>query len=141
MNFVIPHAGLHHVALEVRDYQVSRDFYCRALGMRLINEWRFKGKRLCFLDIGDGAFLELHEALGNPQPDGRCLHFCLHTSDLACAYRNAVARGAKPNREPFDCLIESVPVPMLVRVAWLYGPDGESIELFQHVGARKGEHI
>ena len=137
MNFQIPGASLHHVALEVADYERSRDFYQNAFGMILINEWSFMGKQLCFLDIGNGSFLELHSAPNGAQPDGRYLHFCLHTSDIDKAYKNAVSLGAIPNREPFDFLIESIPTHMPVRVAWLCGPDGENIELFQHVGSHE----
>ena len=57
MNHVIPGASLHHVALSVKKYEKSRDFYCRAFGMSCVNEWEFSGKRLCFLDVGDGNFL------------------------------------------------------------------------------------
>lgn len=124
---------MHHVALAVNDYEHSRDFYIRAFGMALVNEWTFNGKQLCFLDVGDGSYLELHSALEGETVEGRYLHFCLHTSDLENAYRNAIAFGATPNRPPFDFLIESSPQTMQVRVAWLYGPDGESIELFQHM--------
>lgn len=136
MNFQIPGASLHHVALTVNDYERSRDFYLGAFGMTLVNEWTFNGRRLCFLDVGDGSFLELHSALDAAPADGRYLHFCIHTSDIDAAYENALARGAAPNRAPFDFLIESAPHEMPVRVAWLFGPDGEGIELFQHVGKR-----
>lgn len=133
MNHVIPGASLHHVALSVKKYEKSRDFYCRAFGMSCVNEWEFSGKRLCFLDVGDGNFLELHSNAGKMPPEvPQYLHFCIHTSDLEGAYANAVRHGAIPNREPFDFLIQSKPVPMPVRGAWLYGPDGEQIELFQH---------
>lgn len=134
MNNRVPGASLHHVALSVRDYGRSKHFYCHILGMSCVNEWTFQGKQLCFLDVGDGSFLELHSGAGDTPPSGQqYLHLCLHTSDLEGTYRRAVARGAIPKRPPFDFLIESEPVPMPVKVAWLYGPDSEEIELFQHV--------
>lgn len=134
MNYNVPGASLHHVALTVKDYDRSKQFYCHTLGMQCINEWTFQGKRLCFLDVGGGSFLELHSGAGDAPPKGpQYLHFCLHTSDLERAYKRAVAHGAAPKRPPFDFLIESEPTPMPVKVAWLYGPDGEEIELFQHV--------
>ena len=69
MNHVIPGASLHHVALSVKKYEKSRDFYCRAFGMSCVNEWEFSGKRLCFLDVGDGNFLELHSNAGKMPPE------------------------------------------------------------------------
>lgn len=139
MNFRLPGASMHHVALSVKDYEISKTFYCHAFGMTCINEWSFQGKKLCFLDIGDGSFLELHSggSFKSPHilPDcgKQYLHFCIHTSDLEGAYHNAVLHGAIPNRPPFSFLIEATPAPMPVKVAWLYGPDGEAIELFQHM--------
>lgn len=137
MNFRLPGAAMHHVALSVKDYESSKDFYCRALGMTCINEWSFQGKQLCFLDIGDGSFLELHSSpLSDSAPSGcgkQYLHLCIHTSDLEGAYRSAVSHGATSSRPPFSFLIESAPTPMPVKVAWLCGPDGEEIELFQHM--------
>ena len=134
MNHIVPGASLHHVALAVKNYTRSRDFYCQAFGMQCVNEWEFSGKHLCFLDVGNGSFLELHSHAGDIPPDApQYLHFCIHTSDLEGSYANAVALGAIPNRAPFDFYIKSTPVPMPVRVAWLNGPDGEQIELFQHV--------
>ncbi len=134
MNHQFPGAFLHHVALSVKDYEKSKDFYCHAFGMICVNEWSFQGKQLCFLDVGNGCFLELHSSLDQEEKHGnQYLHFCIHTSDLEKAYHNAVAHGATPNRPPFSFYIDSKPVPMPVKVAWLYGPDGEAIELFQHV--------
>ncbi|MCI9586852.1 MAG: VOC family protein [Oscillospiraceae bacterium] len=134
MNNRIPGAFLHHIALSVQDYDRSKHFYCHVLGMRCVNEWTFQGKQLCFLDIGDGSFLELHSGAKDAPPANRqYLHLCLHTSDLEQVYRSAVAQGATPNRPPFDFLIDSQPAPMPVKVAWLCGPDGEELELFQHV--------
>lgn len=136
MNHILPDAHIHHVALSVKNYERSRDFYCEAFGMRCINEWMFRGKRLCFLDIGDGSYLELHSGAEKmPEDASQYLHFCIHTSDLRRAYENAVAHGAFPYREPFSFLIDSTPTPMPVLVAWLKGPDGEQIELFQHVSS------
>lgn len=134
MNHQFPGAYMHHVALSVKDYEKSRDFYCHVFGMVCVNEWSFQGKRLCFLDTGNGSFLELHSSLDQEEKHGnQYLHFCIHTSDLEKAYHNAVANGATPNRPPFSFNIDSKPTPMPVKVAWLFGPDGEAIELFQHV--------
>lgn len=134
MNHQFPGAFMHHVALSVKDYEKSRDFYCHAFGMVCVNEWTFQGKQLCFLDVGNGSFLELHSSLDQEEKHGnQYLHFCIHTSDLEKAYLSAVAHGATPNRPPFSFYIDSKPAPMPVKVAWLYGPDGEAIELFQHV--------
>ena len=71
MNHVIPGASLHHVALSVKKYEKSRDFYCRAFGMSCVNEWEFSGKRLCFLDVGDGNFLEFGRRLRECGPSRR----------------------------------------------------------------------
>ena len=134
MNYSIPAASIHHVALSVKDYDRSNNFYCQVLGMTCINEWEFQGKKLCFLDVGNGSYLELHSDAGDNLSQGqRYLHFCIHTSDLEKAYAHAVEHGATPNRPPFDFVINSHPKPMPVKVAWLSGPDGEEIELFQHL--------
>ena len=134
MNLSIPGLSCHHIAMTVSNYDRSKQFYERAFGMHCYAEWTFSGKQLCFLGIGDGVCLELHSSLEEEISDGQLLHFCLHTSDIGVAYQHAIQNGAKPNRPPFDFLIEATPRPMNVKVAWLYGIDGESIELFQHIG-------
>ena len=134
INYSIPAAFIHHVALSVKDYERSKNFYCQVLGMSCINEWEFQGKKLCFLDVGCGGYLELHSDAEVVHPQNQqYLHFCIHTSDLEQVYKRAVNHGATPNRAPFDFVINSRPRPMPVKVAWLTGPDGEGIELFQHL--------
>ena len=144
---------LHHVCLFVSDMSVSVDFYTSGLGlkvheafddiigMRRSGEFQFNLASV-FLQAGAGRYVELHPANdGEISPPGFPLnHLALTVKDVDAAYHRAIAAGATP----FDVMIHEEhwdgsplnvimtgqhPEPM--RMAFLQGPSGELIELYQ----------
>lgn len=123
--------GIHHIAMNVRDFDNSLAFYTEGLGLKEWISWKTGETRAVMLDTGNGSFLELFERPSEPQPQqGPLLHIALKTEDCDGAFKKACTAGAKVMSEPQDVDIPGS-VPISVRIAFCTGPDGEIIEFFQ----------
>ena len=66
-------AGVHHVALLVRDLASTERFYRDLLGLPVLRRWPTpdgQGERSVWLGLGDGAFLALERAAPGAPPKG-----------------------------------------------------------------------
>lgn len=148
---------LHHVSLFVSDLEASTRFYTSGLGLTLREGFRdIIGRRAArefpfgvasvFLEAGDGRYVELHPAgQGAMSPPGFPLnHLALGVVDVDAAYARALDAGATPfdvpvpgqrwDGAPLDVTMSGDrPEPM--RMAFLQGPSGELIELYQAAAA------
>lgn len=148
---------LHHVSLFVSDLEASTKFYVSGLGLTLREEFGdIIGRRArgdfpfkvasVFLEAGHGRYVELHPAgQGAMSPPGFPLnHLALGVVDVDAAYARALAAGAAPfdipvpgqhwDGAPLDVIMSGDhPEPM--RMAFLQGPSGELIELYQAAAA------
>ena len=122
--------GFHHVAVRVKDFDKSVGFYTQAIGLVQRYAWGEGDKRAAMLDTGDGSCLEVFAGGGEIKPEGSILHFALRTDDVDGALARAKAAGAEVTMEPKDLDIPSTPAPLLVRIAFCKGFDGELIEFF-----------
>lgn len=135
-NEILKGAFFHHIALRAKDYDASMRFYRDALGMTCKGEWGSKGERGSMLLIGNGGIIELYEGGTEDLPEdfetrnGCFFHLAIAVDDVDAAYRKALDAGAKEKIAPTDNVIGSVP-PMPIRMAFVYGLDGELIEFFQ----------
>lgn len=144
---------LHHVCLFVPDLDASVSFYSNGLGLRVREEFddivgvRTSGRfpfnvASVFFQAGDGRYIELHPAGdGEMLPPGYPLnHLALSVADVDTAYDRAMAAGGTPygftldaeqwDGTPLDVVMTGErPEPM--RMAFLQGPSGELIELYQ----------
>ncbi|WP_434053837.1 MAG: VOC family protein [Roseibium sp.] len=144
---------LHHVSLFVSDMKVSTLFYTEGLGLTLREEFvdiiGLRGTHRfpftvasIFLEAGEGRYIELHPAGdGEMSPPGFPInHLALAVVDVDASYAQALASGGArfdipiPNEEwdgtPLDVIMSGArPEPM--RMAFLQGPSGELIELYQ----------
>lgn len=126
----------HHIALRVKNYEDSKRFYEGALGMHMKGEWGEVGQRGCMLRIGDGGIVELYEGGCDALPSdfemrsGSFFHLAIAVDDVDAAYRIALEAGAREHIAPCENVIGSQP-PMPIRMAFVYGPSGELIELFK----------
>ena len=144
---------LHHTCLFVPDLDQSVAFYTKALGLTL-REWfddiigvrgdqRFHFNiASVFLEAGDGRFIELHPSGdGELQPPGFPMnHIALGVTDVDAVYERALKLGGNaygfslPTEDwdgaPLDVIMSGKrSEPM--RMAFLQGPSGELIELYQ----------
>lgn len=144
---------LHHVSLFVSDLEASTKFYTSGLGLtlrerfedivgrRTAGEFSF-GVASVFLEAGEGRYVELHPAgQGTMAPPGFPLnHLALGVPDVDNSYARALCAGGSafdipiPDQHwdgtPLNVLMSGErPEPM--RMAFLQGPDGELIELYQ----------
>ncbi|MBL7078997.1 VOC family protein [Candidatus Bathyarchaeota archaeon] len=130
-NKKIKGCGFHHLSMRVRDLNASIKFYTEALGFTERFSWGETPKRTVLLDTGDGNYFELSQ--GDPEKahgDGVFHHIALRADDCAAALEAARAAGAEVTVETKDVTLSTEP-PTPIRIAFLKGPDGELIELFQ----------
>ena len=123
--------GLHHTALHVSDLAGCIRFY-EAMGMSLLRSWGEGAEAGAMLDVGDGSILEVFANGDGKGTQGVIGHIALDVADADAAYRAALEAGASPDPgwEPQDIVIGSQP-PYPARIAFVYAPTGERVELFQ----------
>ncbi len=135
-NKVIQGGGLHHVALQPRDWEESLQFYRDTLGMAVVLEFTVGNppRKAVLLDMGDGSLIELfeptpnHPKPGSPAPNDPITHFALATTDIHAAVEHVRQAGCTVTSEPKDLLLGG---KMSITFAFFRGPNGESIEFFQ----------
>ena len=133
MNQVIKGMGFHHIALRVKDFDKSVRFY-EALGGVIKVAWGSAPNRCAMIDFGDGGCIELFSGgIENTKESatrrGEWLHLALGCEDPDAAYAAAIEAGATKRTAPYDELLPAQP-PIPLRLAFVYGPDGEVIEFF-----------
>lgn len=136
-NNIIKGLGYAHIAVASNDFDKSLAFY-QALGMTVYTEWGEGDKHIALLDMGNGALLELFckPALNTEKSAGledgaQFMHFAFSADDVDEAYRVALAAGATSLIAPKDAPLDSHPVPLTLRVAFVKGPCGEELEFFK----------
>ena len=132
-NSVIKECGMHHVALQTRDWEASLKLYRDVLGMEVVAEFGSPERKILLLDMGDGSHMELFQpksdtpAPGSPSTNDPIMHIALATSDARSAAEHVRAAGYEITVEP-----KTVELGVLtVTLAFFRGPDGELVEFFQ----------
>jgi catechol 2,3-dioxygenase-like lactoylglutathione lyase family enzyme len=85
--------GLDHVALNVRSVPLSRDFYIKHLGLKVLRDG---GEDNCFLGSGEGFFLTLFKG-ERPGLNHYC--YAIKGYDAGQAEEKLKSAGLKPRRE------------------------------------------
>ena len=136
-NSIIKGLGYAHVAIASNNFEKSLAFY-QALGMTIYTQWGEGDARIALLDMGEGALLELFSkpALNTDKTAGLedgapFMHFAFSAEDVDAAYHTALAAGATPLIAPKNAPLQSHPVPLTLRVAFVKGPCGEELEFFK----------
>lgn len=125
--------GFHHIGLKAADFEKSRAFYL-ALGMREVVSWGEGDERITMLDLGNGDRIEIFASGGDRySASGKWIHFAMTVEDVDAAYAHALSVGALPMMPPKTVDLDSTPTRMSIRVAFVYGPDGEELEFFRQV--------
>ncbi len=139
-NDVLGGGGFHHLAIKVYDFDKSVSMYAEAFGFTTKVSWGTKtsdgDKRAVMLDTGDGNFLEIFA--GGPKtpipPAGpmtcnsAIMHVAFRTTDIDRVIDRARKAGFAVTVEPKDVAPNG---DVTARIAFVHGPDGEVIELFQ----------
>lgn len=127
--------GIHHIALRASNLENTLSFYAHAFGFQVIAQWNNGVQDIAMLDTGNGTILEVF-GVGvssgsiNETQSGTFFHLALDVEDVDAVYTEALQYGAKEKIPPRDMTLPAKPQPISIRNAFLYGPDGESIELF-----------
>lgn len=124
-------SGIHHVALIVDDYAVSKHFYVEVLGLPVVREtWRAE-RQSWKLDLAlpDGTQLELFTFPGAPQrpsyPEAQGLrHLALRCWDLDEAVAHLAKAGVAVEAIRTDALTGQ-------RFVFFADPNGLPLELYE----------
>ena len=122
--------GIHHVAIAVKEFDKTVDFYTRILGMKAIVQWGTGDSRAVMLDCGEGACVEVFAGGKGNLQEGAWKHLALCVTDVDGAYAAALKEGCTSHMEPTSIDINSTPSIYPVRIAFVVGFDGEIIEFF-----------
>ena len=154
-------ATLMHVAILCPDVDASLRFYAEGLGFTRTYEWTktftadgavvYQGRGV-YVELAGQTYIELFPG-GSPGRDsgeGPVQHLALTVDGIDEAYERCLATGGSAfpigdwGGEPTTVTINGEP-EMLVRVAFVRGPAGELIELYEQYSPvvatdRRGEH-
>ena len=90
-NAVIPGGGMHHIALQTRDWDNSLRLYRDVLGMNVVAEFGSPERKIVLVDMGDGSHLELFQPAAStpktevPSNDHPLMHVAIATTDTRAA--------------------------------------------------------
>ena len=122
--------GFHHIALDASDLDKSVEFY-KALGLTERVRWGEGESRAVMMNMGDGGCIEIFgRGEARERVDERFLHLAFKTDDVDGAYKAALDAGAISMREPCEVAPEGATPVIKMRIAFVYGPDGELLEFF-----------
>lgn len=131
MNYQVK--GFHHIALRSSDFDKSLSFY-RALGLTEKTRWGEGDGRAVMLDMGDGGIIELFaDGEKCENNDKRFCHLALRAEDIDAVYETALKNGATTKDAPKTVSIPDAVPPISMRIAFVYGPDGEILEFFKEL--------
>ena len=123
-----------HTHLTSSDPGEVAEFYCKALGARVVRELTLHGKKAVDLDIG-GLWVRVScitgadEALQKEQPAGKGDKFGLHHLGLAVSNLDASAADLKSKGVEF--IVEPIESRPGIRYAFIKAPDNVVIELVE----------
>ena len=132
-NAIIAGCGMHHVAVQTRDWEASLRLYRDVLGMEIVAEFGSPERKIILLDLGDGTYMELFApvadspAVDSESPNDPVTHFALTVEDTRVATERVREAGYEITIEPKDLELDH----LSVTIAFFKGPSGEVLEFFQ----------
>ena len=130
-NSVIAGGGVHHIALQTRDWEASLRLYRDVLGMTELTSFTGgDGQTIMLLDAGDGCCLELFEPTAatptDPAANDPVIHIALATTDARAATERVRQAGYEITVEPKEVTLGALEVTL----SFFRGPNGEVLEFF-----------
>ncbi|MCL2060003.1 MAG: VOC family protein [Oscillospiraceae bacterium] len=121
--------GYHHIGLIVEDAEKSVEFYKKLGAVETLSfPMGDTGKKIYLADLGGNAVVEIiPRGNAGEEASARFAHIAIATDDASAAFDLAVKAGAKPQTEPRDVTLGA----MNARIAFVVGPDKETLEFFQ----------
>lgn len=131
----------HHVAMRVRDFEGSKNWFVEKLDFRVLKVWCFKNRQHAYLvppidntfhiELLGGAPMTRPERVYVDLKDSLCdagyHHFCLAVDDINKTIEELRRRGVAIVEEPFDI------VEIKRRLAFFADPWGNLMELAQDI--------
>jgi glyoxylase I family protein len=124
--------GIHHINIQcvgVEHLLKAVDFYKNVLGFKEKRNWKNGEKVVYLLDAGNTS-LEISSAGTKPLDNGVITHFALWVEDVDELAEKLKSAGVMLTKEVTESVIKSEPL-VPIKVAFLNGPAGEEIELFE----------
>lgn len=127
--------GVHHIALKptAEQYKKTVDFYTRLFGMEIIRKWGDPQRPCLMISCGDNSCMEILPGEAESAPGGALAHIAFATDQVDELVEAARSEGYEITDEPRDANLNG----MEIRIAFLYGPTHEHIELFWEKGSAK----
>lgn len=134
-NKVIPGCGLHHLAIQVRDWEATLRLYRDVLGMEIVADFvgKTSQRRIVLMEMGDGSHIEFFAPTantpspGSPAANDPLTHLALTTTDIHAATEHVRRAGYEITVEPKQVTMQDI----RATISFFNGPNGEVIELFQ----------
>ena len=112
-NSVIPGCGMHHIAVQARDWEASMWLYRDVLGMEMVAQFGSPERKIVLLDMGDGSHIELlaptadSSTATRPAANYPVTHIALATTDARAALGQVRQAGYEITSEPRDIRVHS----------------------------------
>ena len=120
--------AIHHLALNVSDYQQSKTFYVEKLGFRILGEYVFpSGTRRMDCASGKTRLEIFCNAVSTGEFSERNIgyrHLCFHTADIEKTVQEIQALGIAVEAIRNDPMTGE-------KMTFFYDPDGITIELHE----------
>jgi len=123
--------GFHHVAIRVKDFDVTVRFYKEGLGLKERMAWGEGAGRGMMLDLGNGDCIEVFAGGSATPVEGNIAHIALRTDDCEAALHCAERNGATITIPAKSVEIPAKSGPVAVRIGFCRAPGGETIEFFE----------
>lgn len=124
--------GIHHVAIRptLEDYRKTVDFYTGLLGMDIVQSWGDPNHPCVMASCGESK-IEILPVVETPDSPGGVLnHIAFATSEVDSIVEAVRSAGYEITNEPRSGEL----CGQKIRTAFLKGPLGETIELFDVQG-------